>query len=95
MEPIKRVIKQVVGNLSRGGQQAGLNSRISVAWEASIGRKLAKHTKIAGFKDGKLLVIVDSPTFLFYLNLKRAKIRTHMQKITNQFEDISLKIGRL
>ena len=95
MDKIQDVVGSVIANISAHTTTASLQQQILAAWEETIGKRVAKHTRIASFKNGNLLIFVDSPVVLFHLNLKRALVKEKIQKITKEFKDIILKVGRV
>lgn len=93
MEQIKAIIHDVIEKLSTQG--AGQNQDIQRAWQEAVGKKVYRHTQIKGLKDGKLLVLVDSPVMLFHLNLKRRQLLKELQKIDRAISTIELRVGKV
>ncbi|MFC1704394.1 DciA family protein, partial [Candidatus Omnitrophota bacterium] len=89
------VVQQVVGDLSKRTPEQGLQRQIVATWDDTVGRRVAKHTRVAGLKKGELLVLVDSPVFLFHVNLKRAQLLTKLQILTSDIQNIRLRIGKV
>ncbi len=82
----------MVKNISK--QRPQNKSDLHVVWEQVAGKKTAKATRIVGIKEGRLLIVTDSPVRLFDLTLhKQALLRT-MQEQLPEISDISFKIGK-
>ncbi len=93
MEQIKTIIHDVIEKLSTQG--AGQSQDMQRAWQEAVGKKIVRHTQIEGLKDGRLLVLVDSPVALFQLNLKRSRLLKALQKIDRAISKIELRVGRV
>jgi predicted nucleic acid-binding Zn ribbon protein len=48
--------------------EKGRYSALTAAWLSLVGEGVAEHTRVASFKEGRLVVEVDSPTLLHELN---------------------------
>jgi hypothetical protein len=93
MERIKDIIPQVLTDLS---QRKPLRQiQIQKIWQQTLDVKTQKHVAIAGFDNGVLLVLVDSPTRLFQLNLQKKKILENIKHEVPEIESIHLKIGKI
>ena len=93
MDPIKDIIPQVIANISQKRPEAQL--QIQRLWQNIIGEKLGQHTVIGGLKDNELLILVDSPAYLFQMNLKKRKILEQLKEQIPELESINLKIGKV
>ncbi|MBM3249160.1 MAG: DUF721 domain-containing protein [Candidatus Omnitrophica bacterium] len=93
MEQIKEIVHDVIERLSN--QNPDKNQQIQRVWQEAVGKKVFKHTQIAGLKDGRLLIRVDSPVMMFHLNLKRSQILKALQKIDQGLSTIELRVGRV
>jgi len=92
MENIKEIIHLVVKNISEKKPQK--QSDVHSAWEQVAGKKTAKGTHLVGMKDGRLLIVTESPARLFDLTLQKKKLLKQMQEILPEVCDISFKIGK-
>jgi hypothetical protein len=93
MDQIKDIIPQVISDLSQ--RKPHRQIQIQNIWQEIIDEKTRKHVAIAGFDRGRLLVWVDSSTWLFQLNLNKKKILGKIQKQVSEVESIQFKIGKL
>lgn len=91
MEKIKDIIPQVLSDLSQ--RNPVRPTQIQHIWQESIDEKTRKHVSIGGFEQGKLLVLVDSPTWLFQLSLQKNKILSKMRQQSPDIQSIQFKIG--
>ena len=60
-------------------------------WNILIGKEIAAHTKIRGFKKGVLHVLVDSSPHLAHLLLEKETILRRLNEIVPEVKDIKLK----
>ena len=93
MEQIKDIVSQVVGNLSQRGPQQ--EEKLQRFWQSVMKGKAAKHTSIFGLKEGVLRISVDSPAWVFQLNLHKKKILKELQMCVSDIKDIRFKIGKV
>ncbi|MFA6378211.1 MAG: DciA family protein [Candidatus Omnitrophota bacterium] len=93
MENIKDIVHSVVKNISE--QRPHKENDLQVLWEQAAGTKTAKATHIVGMKEGRLLVVTDSPARLFDLTLHKKKLLKNMQEKWSELKDISFKIGKV
>ena len=93
MEPIKEIIPQVIENISQKKPETQL--KIQRIWQNTAGDKLGPHTSIAGLKDDTLYVHVDSPAYLFQMNLKKKKILEQLREEIPELKNINFKIGKV
>jgi hypothetical protein len=92
-DAIKNIIPGVMGRLSAGNPE--WQNSLTRSWQAAIDKKAQKHTAIAGFKNGKLLINVDSPVWLFQLNLRRPQMLKSLQRDFPELAAISFRIGKV
>ena len=93
MDPIKNIVNDVIGKISSKGFND--QTKIFEVWQKIIGETGIKHTRVSGMKDGTLMVLVDSPAWLFQLNLKRKNILDQIQKEKLEIQKIIFKIGKV
>ena len=92
MEPIKDIIPQVIESISQKKPEA--QSKLQRIWQSIVGEKSGQHTVIGGFKDNALLVLVDSPAYLFQMNLKKRKFLEQLKEEFPELKEINFKIGK-
>jgi len=93
MDQIKDIVHQVVKNISE--QKPKNENDIQGVWEQIVGKKTVQHTQIVGIKNGKLLILVDSPVRIFDLTLQKTKILKQMQEKFPELTEISFRIGKV
>ncbi|MDD5617595.1 MAG: DUF721 domain-containing protein [Candidatus Omnitrophica bacterium] len=93
MESIKSILYDVFKGLQAQQKQLP-DGDLRQLWEQSAKGKIAKHTKVTFFKNGKLFVNVENSGWLYELNTKKEDIIKHLKKISkNKIKDIKLKVG--
>ncbi|MDD3374186.1 MAG: DUF721 domain-containing protein [Candidatus Omnitrophica bacterium] len=93
MEEIKNIIQDVVKTLSVKEPQE--ETKIQRIWDNLLNGKIKKHTKIFGIKEGKMIVCVDSPAWMFHLNLKKNKILKEIREEISEVKEICFKLGKV
>jgi hypothetical protein len=92
MDEIKNIIPQVIGQLA--SKQPETQDKIRHLWDSLIDKKTAPHVNVAGLKKGELLVNVDSPAWLFQMNLQKRKITETFKKEIPDIISIRFRIGK-
>ena len=72
-----------------------MQNKIQRLWQNILDKKVAQHTKIVGLQKGKLVVCVDSPAWLFQMNLQRRKVLEKLQEEIPELSHIHFKIGKV
>ena len=93
MEQIKDIVSQVIANISSG--KPGVQSKIQRVWQNLCDKKTAQHTAIAGLQKGSLVINVDSPAWLFQMNLQKRKILEKLKEEIPELSHIHFKIGKV
>jgi len=92
-DDIKNIIKSVIGRLSE--RQTTSPSAIQHAWDSLISDKEKKHSKIHDYHNGLLIVYVDSPAWLYQLNLKKETLLIALKSKVGEIKKISFQVGKL
>ena len=93
MEQIKEILSKVMTNISLGKPE--IQNKIQKIWHAVFDEKTSKHTAIVGLQKGKLIVHVDSPAWLFQMNLQKRKILEKLKEEIPELSLIQFKIGKV
>lgn len=90
-QPIEAILKNVLASIKR---KKGRYTEEEVAkmWADIVGKKAARHTRLAAFKAGRLVVNVDASTWLYELTLKKKDI---VKKLGERLKGKKLKEVRL
>jgi predicted nucleic acid-binding Zn ribbon protein len=64
-------------------------------WGKLIGPRAQAHCAIEEHKDGELIVCVDSSTWLFQLNARKAKLLAGLKEQYPELKNLRFKIGTL
>ncbi len=92
---IKEVIDGVIKNLGQGrAMQAQV---LKDSWIKAVGDNALKHAKPVDFKDGVLIIHVDSSSWLHKLTMEKSKIFARVKDDVggDVIKDIKLRIGEL
>ena len=94
MDDIKHIIQDVISNITNRKPEAQV--KIQRVWQSIADKRILQHAMIAGIKDGTLLIHVDSPAWLYQLNLqKRKMLEQFKDEVPGLIENISFKIGKI
>ena len=72
MDNIKNVIKDVMGSMSQ--RQPSSHLIIERMLEEILQDQELEHIKMVGYKEGQVLFHVDSPAWLYQMNIKKNKL---------------------
>lgn len=93
MDNIKDIVHQVIENIS--SQSSWGQERVHKIWDKILDESARKHTQFSGIKEDKILIYVDSPVWLYQLNLMKKKILQDLQKEIPEIKFIYFKIGKV
>jgi len=93
MEDLKSIVHKVIGQMS--SNSGGDGHRIEEVWPAVVGERAAAHTRVAGLQKRTLVVYVDSPAWLYQMNLKRLKTLQQVKDKVGTVDKIYFKIGKI
>lgn len=93
MEQIKDIISTVIASMASGRPE--IQTKIRIIWEKAWDQKTLKHTAIVGIEKGRLLVHVDSPAWLFQMNLKKREVLEKLKAEIPELSHIHFKIGKV
>ncbi len=93
MEQIKDIIPQVINHIAQ--KKPEVQNKIQRLWQGISNGKAAKHTSVVNLQKGTLTVHVDSPAWLFQMNLQKRKILEHLKEEIPELTQIYFKIGKV
>lgn len=93
MECIKKIIPSVVQELEK--RQPQQEEQMNRFWKNVLNGKAAKHIKIYGSNQDIVKVFVDSPAWLFQLNLHKRKILKELKEQFPDIKDVCFKLGKV
>lgn len=91
------VIKDIIPDIMKGISEKSPSVQIQVTsvWEEVVGEKGKGHTAVAGFKNGKLTVNVDSSAWLFQMKLHKKKMEKVIKDKIPDVNNINFRIGKV
>lgn len=93
MDAIKDIVAQVIKDIAAQRRLEG--TKIERLWENVCDPADARHTKIKGLKNDVLWVDVESPVWLYSLNIKKRKILERLREEVDEIKNIRFKIGKV
>ena len=93
MDNIKDVVYQVVGKMSL--RQPQTPEKVERILKNILNDKELEHVSLAGEKNGHLFIHVDSPAWLYQMNIKKNKILERLKDEVSSVQNISFKIGKV
>ena len=92
-EDIRDVVSKVIGKIEKQGP--GKKEKIVAGWKKAAGEKAASHSRPVSIRQKVLTIEVDSSTWFYALNLKRASILKDIRKELSEYrvEDVRFRIG--
>lgn len=93
MESIKDIIPQVIQELTL--RKPDDQNKIQRIWQNIVDAQMARHSVLLDFSDGILTVAVDSPSWLYQMNLNKKKILGQLQEEIPDIKNVQFKIGKV
>ena len=93
MDKIKDVVKEVIQKIS--SKKAEEQIQLQDIRKKCVGEAGIRRTTISGFKDGILIVHVDSSAWLFQMNSKKKTFLKEIQKTHSDVKQVIFKIGKI
>jgi hypothetical protein len=94
MEAIKDTIKNVLGSLAAKQGASGGDSPEAMLKKV-FSKQEAGHVRFGYLKKGILGLVVDSSTWLYYLNLQKASLLAKLRKESHAVKDIRFSVGEM
>ncbi len=91
MDDIKDIVNHVIRDMSSRTERPEDNLQESL--KQALKEKEREHCRISGIKDGHLMIVVDSPVWMYQLNLKKSRILAEIKKDNPTVKTIRFKIG--
>lgn len=93
MDNIKNILSDVIGTLAHRQPQDELKTeRIWTNITTPLERQ---HTQISGIKDKTIVIIVDSPAWLYQMRTKKWKLLQRIKDELPGINQVQFKIGKL
>jgi len=91
-------IKDTLGNIMRAlkakkGEARGKDPQALL--EGALSKKELKHVKPGSLKKGVLSINVDSSSWLYQLNLKKAELLSRLSKNTADIREVRFRLGAI
>ena len=93
MDNIKDILNNIVGDIA--AKNPNIQSKVDDIWKNVLEEQDLKHTKLLDLKDGVLYIVVDSPAWLYQIQIKKRKILKRMQDEIPEIKRIQLKVGKI
>lgn len=77
---IKELLGRAVEGLTAKQQSPVYEEEIKRAWEDAVGKDAGRHSAPARFKGKTLIINVDSPIWIYQLNIKKTEIEQKLNK---------------
>lgn len=75
---IEEILKKTIGEIEKNNKHRATEEELLKAWEEAAGKQAAKHTKIKQLVKNRLIINVDSPTWIYQLNLNKESIESKL-----------------
>ena len=93
MDNIKQIIDQVVGHLATNKKETQFY--LQKMWQDILDKQELEHAQLVGEKEGVVTVVVDSPAWLYQMNIKKQNILEKIQHEIPSVKNIHFKIGKV
>lgn len=89
-EPIKNIIKTTIERIIKDGPPL-CKEEIKKIWEKAAGREAGRHSSPAGIRGKTLIINVDSPTWIYQLNIRRGQIEKRVNNLIGRRSQLSIR----
>ncbi len=93
MDKIKHILNTVIGQIA--SNQTLPPDKIQRVWASVLSVKALSHTRVVDFKEGVLLVFVDTPAWLYQLKTQKTDLVNRLKSEIPEFKQLVLKIGKV
>lgn len=90
--PIKEALGAALERITKNRQGGHFKEEVDMAWLAAAGEEASRHSAPAGFKEGELLVDVDSPIWIYQLNNRRKELEQKIAKTLKRKGTIRIRL---
>ena len=93
MDNIGDIVKNIIGRMAQ--RQPDAQHQLEQAWTEILDDKKRSHTRLIGIKDGKVSVLVDSPAWLYQMNINREMILKKLREKIPEVTQIHFNVGKI
>ena len=90
-EPIKDILTAAIEKIV-AQKQPLYREQINEIWEKAAGKDAGKHSSPARIRGKTLIVNVDSPTWIYHLNIKKSQIEKKLNKLIGKDPWLSIRL---
>jgi len=93
MDNIGDIVKNIIGRMAQ--RQPDQQHQLEQAWTEILDDKKRTHTRLIGIRDGKVSVLVDSPAWLYQMNINKETILRKLHEKLPEVTQVQFKVGKL
>ncbi len=91
--PIREVLTRTIESIVAKKQNpVYCEEDINKIWEKVAGKAASRHSSPAQIKGNVLVVNVDSPTWIYQLNIRKSEVEKKLNKLLKQKTPISIRL---
>ncbi|MDD5449893.1 MAG: DciA family protein [Candidatus Omnitrophica bacterium] len=92
---IKDIVSKVISDMSGGGfpDKKPNEEQMAVLWKQAAGRQAAFRSRPVSLRKGKLTVMAEDSSMLYYLTLKKNEILESLKGKLADIREIQFRIG--
>lgn len=90
-QPIKDILKTTMGGIV-AEKDPLCKEDIKRVWEKAAGKEASRHSSPARVRGKVLIINVDSPIWIYQLNIKRAEIEKKLNRLIKQRAPLSIRL---
>jgi predicted nucleic acid-binding Zn ribbon protein len=90
--PIKELLKGAIEQISSGHRDSFTAEEIKKFWREAAGDEASRHSSPTRIRANKLIVSVDSPIWIYQLNIKRDQIEKRLNKLLQRKEPVTIQL---
>jgi hypothetical protein len=90
--PIKNILPDTIKGIAAEGRGFTCKEEIERIWKEAAGEEASRHSSPKQFKKNTLTVNVDSPIWIYQINIKKAQIEKELTKRLKQAEPVCIRL---
>lgn len=90
--PIKNILTDTIKNIISEKEDSVYREDINKAWEEAVGKAASRHSTPAQIKRNTLIINVDSPIWIYQLNIKKEEVEKKLNKLLGRKEPLKIRL---
>ena len=93
MDNIRDIVRGVIKNIAQ--EKPTNHEKLERTWKEILNQQERAHTQIVQFRQGQVWIAVDSPAWVYALNMKKGKLLEQLRQQLPEIQGLHFKIGKV